>query len=50
LDLEDEAVAVERAVDAVLDRGFRTPDIAADGSTVTTQQMGDAVVEALLEG
>ena len=50
LDLEAEAVAVERAVDAVLDRGFRTPDIATDGSTVTTQQMGDAVVETLLEG
>jgi 3-isopropylmalate dehydrogenase len=38
------------AVGAVLDAGLRTPDIAADGeSAVGTQEMGDAVVAALLD-
>jgi 3-isopropylmalate dehydrogenase len=48
LELEPEARAVEDAVAAVLDAGYRTPDIAAPGQpTVTTRQMGDLVVEAL---
>ncbi len=43
-----EAQAVENAVAAVLDAGYRTPDIARPGQpAVTTQQMGDRVVEAL---
>jgi 3-isopropylmalate dehydrogenase len=47
---ETEAQMVEGAVNAVLDAGHRTPDIAAPGeSTVTTTQMGDLVVEALAE-
>jgi 3-isopropylmalate dehydrogenase len=47
LDLEPEAVAIEDAVDAVLADGTRTPDIAAGGPSVTTSQMGSAVVSAL---
>jgi 3-isopropylmalate dehydrogenase len=48
LDMEPEARAVETAVAVVLDAGYRTPDIAAPGqTTVTTQQMGAHVVEAL---
>jgi 3-isopropylmalate dehydrogenase len=48
LAMEAEARAVEAAVAAVLDAGHRTPDIAAPGQpTVTTQQMGALVVEAL---
>jgi 3-isopropylmalate dehydrogenase len=47
LGLEREAAAVEHAVDTVLADGLRTPDIAAGGSTVTTSQMGSAVVSAL---
>jgi 3-isopropylmalate dehydrogenase len=47
---ETEAQAVEGAVNAVLDAGHRTPDIAAPGeTTVTTTEMGDLVVEALAE-
>jgi 3-isopropylmalate dehydrogenase len=50
LELETEARAVETAVAAVLDAGHRTPDIAAPGeATVTTQEMGDRVVEALMK-
>jgi 3-isopropylmalate dehydrogenase len=50
LELEVEAQAVEAAVAAVLDAGHRTSDIAVPGQrTVTTQQMGDLVVEALAE-
>lgn len=47
LNLEAEAMMIESAVDAVLDDGLRTPDIAAGGPTVTTAQMGAAVVSAL---
>jgi 3-isopropylmalate dehydrogenase len=45
-----EAQTIEAAVNAVLDAGHRTPDIAAPGeTTVTTTEMGDLVVEALAE-
>jgi 3-isopropylmalate dehydrogenase len=59
----EEAQAVEAAVAAVLDAGYRTPDIAApaqypagtvqhpdqaDQRVVTTGQMGDLIVEAVL--
>ncbi len=47
LDLTTEAAAIESAVDTVLDQGMRTPDIAAGGRSVTTTEMGSAVVEAL---
>jgi len=48
LGLEQEARAVEAAVQAVLDRGLRTPDTAAPGqSALLTSEMGDAVVEAV---
>jgi 3-isopropylmalate dehydrogenase len=48
LQLEQEAQAVERAVDRVLDRGLRTPDLAAgDGRAVSTGEMGDAVARAV---
>lgn len=42
------ADAIEAAVETVLNAGMRTPDIAAQGCpTVSTSQMGDAVVQAL---
>ena len=48
LDEEAAADAIEAAVEAVLDRGVRTPDIATPGcTTVGTSEMGDAVVAAL---
>ncbi len=47
LGLEDEATAVEAAVDDVVAAGLRTPDIAAGGSWVSTTEMGWAVVEQL---
>ncbi|HFD39277.1 MAG TPA: 3-isopropylmalate dehydrogenase [Anaerolineae bacterium] len=48
LGLETEAQAVEGAVSSVLYAGHRTADLAAPGQpTVTTQQMGDLVVQAL---
>jgi 3-isopropylmalate dehydrogenase len=51
LSLETEARAVEMAVDAVLNAGHRTSDLAAPGQpAVTTGQMGDLVVAALRSG
>ena len=47
LGLEHEAAAVEEAVDAVLDAGLRTADIAAGAEPISTTEMGDAVVSAL---
>jgi 3-isopropylmalate dehydrogenase len=45
---EDAAAAVENAVAAVLEKGLRTPDIAAPGQvTVGTVAMGEAVIAAL---
>jgi 3-isopropylmalate dehydrogenase len=51
LQLEAEAKAVEAAVAAVLEEGHRTADLAALGAAaVTTQEMGNLVVEALAAG
>jgi len=48
LGLEAEAAAIEAAVASVLAAGHRTADIAqADAASVTTQAMGQLVVEAL---
>ena len=45
---ENAARAIEKAVDAVLQNGMRTPDIAQAGEeTVTTKAMGEAVLAAL---
>jgi len=49
LGLEAEASALEGAVDAVLDAGFRTVDIAANAADriVGTVEMGTAIVREL---
>lgn len=48
LGLEEEAAAVERAVSAVLDAGFRTPDIWSEGmEKVGCTRMGDLVAERI---
>jgi 3-isopropylmalate dehydrogenase len=48
LGLEDEAATVEKAVDATINSGVRTGDIAADRSTaVSTSAMGDAILREL---
>ncbi len=47
LGLEEEAGAVERAVDAALDQGLRTADIARGGESVSTVDMGAAVAAGI---
>jgi len=48
LGLEEEAQAVEAAVEAVLQDGYRTPDIAGRGEeAVGTEEMGDLVAARL---
>jgi 3-isopropylmalate dehydrogenase len=48
LGLEQEALAVEAAVENVLAQGYRTPDIAGPGAHILgTQQMGDLVAAEL---
>lgn len=49
LDMDQAADAIEAAVGVVLDQGLRSADIYSDGmKQVSTHQMGDAVVAALL--
>lgn len=47
LGLEAEAAALESAVFAAVDAGHRTRDIARGGASVSTREMGDAVLAAL---
>jgi 3-isopropylmalate dehydrogenase len=47
LGLEEEAVLIEKAVDSVLDAGFRTKDIARGGESLSTTEMADKVLEVL---
>ena len=48
LQAEDAAVAIEKAVGDVLDKGLRTADIYSEGcQKVSTEQMGSAVIAAL---
>ena len=48
LGMPDQASAIEAAVDAALERGLRTPDLAGpDSATVGTDEMTAAVIEAL---
>ena len=44
---EDAAREIENAIEAVLDAGLRTADIAHGGPSVGTEAMGDAVLTAL---
>jgi 3-isopropylmalate dehydrogenase len=45
LGMEFEAETVESAVDQAINAGLRTPDIAAGGPSVSTEEMGKAVAE-----
>jgi 3-isopropylmalate dehydrogenase len=48
LDRADDAARIESAVDAVLDRGLRTPDLAGEGETaVGTDEVTEAVLAEL---
>jgi len=51
LGLEEEAQAIEAAVDQVLEEGYRTQDIAQEGTQVVgTAEMGDLIAERLTQG
>jgi 3-isopropylmalate dehydrogenase len=48
LDRADDAARIESAVDSILDRGLRTPDLAGEGETaVGTDEVTDAVLAEL---
>jgi 3-isopropylmalate dehydrogenase len=46
-DLEDEALAIEKAVDAVLEEGWRTADIAHGVDAIGTKEMTDKILERM---
>lgn len=48
LDMDKEASRIEKAVEKVLDQGYRTADIWTEGTTlVGTKEMGDRILENL---
>ena len=48
LDLDNEADALEKAVQTILDEGLRTKDILSKGTKeVSTSKMGDAIISKL---
>ena len=50
LDLQDEADAIERAVDGILEAGYRTADLAESSQVaVGTAEMGDRIAAAICE-
>ena len=50
LALEKEAQAIEDAVNSVLDEGFRTYDIMADGCKMLgTREMGDVIAKKIMQ-
>ena len=47
-DLDQEADAIERAVEQVLKEGYRTIDIMSEGKTqIGTKEMGDRIADLL---
>lgn len=49
--LEEEARAIEAAVTSLMAEGYRTPDLAEEGSKlVNTVEMGDLVAQRILQG
>jgi 3-isopropylmalate dehydrogenase len=51
LELDQEAQAIEDAVQAVLEEGYRTKDIREDGTTlVGTREMGNLIAEKVTDG
>ncbi len=50
LNLDDAATAIEAAVNKALEDGYRTADLAAQGQSVTTSEMGDIIARYIAEG
>lgn len=49
--LVNEANSIEKAVERVLEKGYRTPDIMEDNKIkTTTREMGELIVKEILEG
>ena len=47
-DMEKEAAAIENALEAVLDKGYRTHDIAPPGTPKTScSQMGNLIADSI---
>lgn len=44
---QEAATAIENAIEEVLEKGYRTKDIARGGDFVSTGEMGDAIIESL---
>lgn len=46
-DYQEAAIAIENAIENVLEKGYRTKDIARGGQYVSTAEMGDLIVQNL---
>ncbi|WP_109392854.1 3-isopropylmalate dehydrogenase [Proteus terrae] len=47
---DNAAQAIEDAITQVLAKGYRTADLAGDGSAITTEEMGDRIAQYIREG
>lgn len=47
---DNAAQAIEDAITQVLAEGYRTADLAGDGNAITTDEMGDRIVQYIREG
>ncbi|CNE70806.1 3-isopropylmalate dehydrogenase [Yersinia nurmii] len=47
---DDAADAIERAVNLALEQGYRTADLAGDGKSIGTNEMGDVIARFIAEG
>ncbi|MBK4713950.1 MULTISPECIES: 3-isopropylmalate dehydrogenase [Tenebrionibacter/Tenebrionicola group] len=50
LDADDAAQAIERAINKALEEGVRTRDLARDGNTTSTAEMGDIIARYVAQG
>lgn len=44
---QEAAIAIENAIEKVLEQGYRTKDIARDGEFISTSEMGDLIVSQI---
>ena len=49
LNADDAAAAIERAISRALAEGYRTKDLAGDGSAISTDEMGSIIARFIAE-
>ncbi len=50
LGADDAATAIENAINRALEQGYRTVDLAGDGKSIGTSEMGDVIARFIVQG